>query len=67
MRDAVGNLKPVSTDYSLRFTAATTFEKCEDDLMIPRHKFEFMDLGDCFNEASRLEPNENPEFAIGWP
>lgn len=65
VRDAVGNLRPVSANLSLRFTNATTFVPCKDDLIIPQHKFEFIDLGDLFAEASRVGEKENPEFALG--
>lgn len=65
VRDAVGNLKPVSSDICIRFTNASTFEPWLDELIIPRHKFEFFDLGDLFAEASRLPENANPEFAVG--
>ncbi|XP_074356563.1 uncharacterized protein LOC141696303 [Apium graveolens] len=64
VRDASGNLKPVSTDTSIRFTYATTFQPCADYVMIPKYKFEFMDLGDLMDEARKYGPKENPEFVI---
>ena len=66
VRDASGNLKPVSTDTSIRFTNATTFQPCTDYVMIPKYKFEFMDLGDLMDEARKYGPKENPEFSIGY-
>lgn len=36
-----------------------------DEQIIPLHKFEFLDLGDLFIEASRIPEKENLEFAIG--
>ncbi|XP_074324030.1 uncharacterized protein LOC141660953 [Apium graveolens] len=60
VRDASGNLKPVSTDTSIRFTNATTFQPCTDYVMIPKYKFEFMDLGDLMDEAKKYGPKENP-------
>lgn len=65
IKDVVGTLKPVSNDINLRFSVATRFQPCLDELIIPHHKFEFMDLGDLFAEASRLGEKENPEFATG--
>lgn len=65
IRDVAGNLKPVSSDICLRFTNASNFAACADDLIIPLHKFEFFDLADIFTEASKLGENENPEYAIG--
>lgn len=43
----------------------TTFQATDDDNMIPSHKFEFLDLGDLSKEASRFQPNEIPDYAIG--
>ncbi|XP_074377538.1 uncharacterized protein LOC141719052 [Apium graveolens] len=60
VRDASGNLKPVSTDTSIRFTNATTFQPCTDYVMIPKYKFKFMDLGDLMDEARKYGPKENP-------
>lgn len=65
VRDAVGSLKPVSSDLCIKCTNATKFEPLGDELIIPLHKFEFLDLGDLFIEASRLNEKENPEFATG--
>ncbi|XP_074374700.1 uncharacterized protein LOC141715117 [Apium graveolens] len=64
VRDASGNLDPVFTDTSIRFKNATTFQPCTDYVMIPKYKFEFMDLGDLMNEDKKYGPEENPEFAI---
>ncbi|XP_074348532.1 uncharacterized protein LOC141687226 [Apium graveolens] len=64
VRDASGNLKPVSTDTSIRFTNATTFQPCTEYVMISKYKFEFMDLGDLMDEARKYGPKENQEFAI---
>lgn len=65
VRDPGGNLKPVSSDNNVRCTNEITFRPCPDDLMIPLHKFEFLDLGDLFAEAGLLAPNHTLEFAIG--
>ncbi|XP_074358808.1 uncharacterized protein LOC141698091 [Apium graveolens] len=64
VRDASGNLKPVSTDTSIRFTNATTFQPCTNYFMILKYKFEFMDLGNLMDESRKYGPKENPEFAI---
>ncbi|KAK1389865.1 hypothetical protein POM88_018043 [Heracleum sosnowskyi] len=34
-----------------------------EDFMIPKHKFEFMDLSELFNIASNYKNPENPEFS----
>ncbi|XP_074327398.1 replication protein A 70 kDa DNA-binding subunit C-like [Apium graveolens] len=36
----------------------------EDDGMTPAYKFEFLDLGDLFVEASKYQPQQQPKFAI---
>ncbi|XP_074323706.1 uncharacterized protein LOC141660616 [Apium graveolens] len=64
VKDVVGNLKPVQTDIYIRFSQYTTVTAVEDDGMIPAYKFEFLDLGDLFAEASKYQPQQQPEFAI---
>ncbi|XP_074369765.1 replication protein A 70 kDa DNA-binding subunit C-like [Apium graveolens] len=64
VKAAVGNLKPVQTDIYIRFSQYTTVTAAEDDGMIPAYKFEFLDLGDLFAEASKYQPQQQPEFAI---
>ncbi|XP_063935177.1 uncharacterized protein LOC135147006 isoform X2 [Daucus carota subsp. sativus] len=63
VRDTIGKLKPVSTKLCLRLLNSTTIKEVEDDVMIPKHKFEFMDMGDLLEECDRLSENQNPEFA----
>lgn len=65
VKDTIGTLKPLSSNICLRFSNATKFEACVDELIIPLYKFEFLDLGDLFIEASRVGEKENPEFALG--
>ncbi|XP_074347027.1 replication protein A 70 kDa DNA-binding subunit C-like [Apium graveolens] len=64
VKDVVGNLKPVQADICIRFSQYTTVTAVEDDGMIPAYKFEFLDLGDLFAEASKYQPQQQPEFAI---
>ncbi|XP_074323412.1 replication protein A 70 kDa DNA-binding subunit D-like [Apium graveolens] len=64
VKDAVGNLKLVQTDICIRFSQYTTVTAVEDNGMIPAYKFEFLDLGDLFAEASKYQPQQQPEFAI---
>ncbi|XP_074352256.1 replication protein A 70 kDa DNA-binding subunit C-like [Apium graveolens] len=64
VKDAVGNLKHVQTEICIRFSQYTTVTTVEDDGMIPAYKFEFLDLGDLFAEASKYQPQQQPEFAI---
>ncbi|WOH11483.1 hypothetical protein DCAR_0830970 [Daucus carota subsp. sativus] len=63
VRETIGKLKPVSTRLCIRLLSSTYIEPVEDDAMIPRHKFEFMDMGDLLEECNRLTENQNPEFA----
>lgn len=65
VRETIGKLKPVSTRLCIRLLSSTYIEPVEDDAMIPRHKFEFMDMGDLLEECNRLTENQNPEFAYG--
>ncbi|KAL1826798.1 hypothetical protein ACET3Z_005210 [Daucus carota] len=63
VRETIGKLKPVSTRLCIRLLSSTVIEPVEDDVMIPKHKFEFMDMGDLLFECQRLTENQNPEFA----
>uniref|UniRef100_A0A175YHT4 Replication protein A 70 kDa DNA-binding subunit B/D first OB fold domain-containing protein n=1 Tax=Daucus carota subsp. sativus TaxID=79200 RepID=A0A175YHT4_DAUCS len=63
VRDTIGKLKPISSRLCIRLLSSTYIEPVEDDAMIPRHKFEFMDMGDLLDECNRLTENQNPEFA----
>ncbi|KAL1811216.1 hypothetical protein ACET3Z_021281 [Daucus carota] len=63
VRETIGKLKPVSTRLCIRLLSSTVIQPVEDDVMIPKHKFEFMDMGDLLFECQRLTENQNPEFA----
>lgn len=65
VRETIGKLKPVSTRLCIRLLSSNVIEAVEDDVMIPKHKFEFMDMGDLLDECQRLTENQNPEFAYG--
>ena len=65
VRDTIGKLRPVSTRLCIRLLSSTIIECVEEDVMIPNHKFEFMDMGDLLEECNRLTENQNPEFAYG--
>ena len=65
VRETIGKLKPVSTRLCIRLLSSTVIQPVEDDVMIPKHKFEFMDMGDLLFECQRLTENQNPEFAYG--
>ena len=65
-KKATGSLKPVSSPILINISHSTTVEKVEeDDFMIPRHKFEFGDLGDLFGIATANTNTEYPEFSTG--
>ena len=65
-KEALGNLKPVTSDILINFSQSTTVEKVEeDDFMIPKYKFEFVDLSDLLSVASANEGVEFPEFSTG--
>ncbi|KAL8127655.1 hypothetical protein AgCh_014528 [Apium graveolens] len=61
-RDTVGKLKPMSTNLCIRLLGSTFIQCVEDYGMIPRYKFEFMDLADLGEETKHLGENENLEF-----
>ncbi|KAL8121199.1 hypothetical protein AgCh_018092 [Apium graveolens] len=63
VRDTVGKLKPVSTNLCIRLLGSTIIQRVEDDGMIPRYKFEFIDLADLEEEKKHLGDNEKLEFA----
>ncbi|XP_074347170.1 replication protein A 70 kDa DNA-binding subunit C-like [Apium graveolens] len=63
VKDVVDNLKHVQVDICIRFSQYTTVTAV-DDGMIPAYKFEFLDLSDLFVEASKYQPQQQPEFAI---
>ena len=65
VRDSTGKLKPVSNKLCIRLLSSTIIIDQPNDLLIPVHKFEFMDLGDLSEEAKKIVGDENPEFAIG--
>ncbi|XP_074327802.1 uncharacterized protein LOC141665716 [Apium graveolens] len=51
-KEAKENLKPVSTKILINFSHSTTVERVlEDDFVIPRHKFKFVDLGDLLSSG----------------
>ncbi|XP_074351789.1 uncharacterized protein LOC141690933 [Apium graveolens] len=63
-REANGTMKPTSSKYLINFSNSTSVQKLvDDDFMIPRHKFEFVDLGELFSIASGYENAKSPEFA----
>lgn len=65
-KEAKGTLRPTSNKIIINFSNSTTVEKLDhDDFMIPRHKFEFVDLSDLFRIASGYDNAENPELSIG--
>nr|XP_017248313.1 PREDICTED: uncharacterized protein LOC108219398 isoform X2 [Daucus carota subsp. sativus] len=64
VRDSTGKLKPVSNKLCIRLLSSTIIIDQPNDLLIPVHKFEFMDLGDLSEEAKKIVGDENPEFAI---
>lgn len=65
VRDTIGRLKPISTKIFIRLLGSTRIEPVGNDVMIPLHKFELMDLGDLFTECNQYASDEIPEFAIG--
>lgn len=65
-KEALGTLRPTSSKYIINFSNSTSVEKLdEDNLMIPMHKFEFIDLSELFNTASKNENADNPIFSTG--
>ncbi|KAK1355295.1 hypothetical protein POM88_048551 [Heracleum sosnowskyi] len=65
-KEATGSCKPVSSKILINFSPSTTIQRLtEDDLMIPLHKFEFVDLGDLFSIAIKCPNDEYPEYSTG--
>ncbi|XP_074371051.1 uncharacterized protein LOC141712131 [Apium graveolens] len=63
-REAKGTMKPTTSKFLINFFNSTSAQKLVgDDFMIPRHKFEFVDLGELFSIAFGYENVESPEFA----
>ena len=65
VRDTYGRLRPVSTNVDLRFLNSTKIQPVEDDIMIPLHKFEILEVGDLIEPGGQSEVDENPEYALG--
>lgn len=69
VKEAYGKLKPVFSKYSISFLDYTTIvEVNQEDYMIPKYKFEFVDLEDLdqyVKETLKDEKEELPEFAVG--
>lgn len=65
VRYTIGRLKPVSTKLCICLLSSTNIVGVENDVVIPTHKFEFMDFEDLFAECNKYTNEENPEFAIG--
>lgn len=65
VRDTIGRLKPVFTKLCICLLSSSNIVGVENDVMIPAHKFEFMDLEDLFAECNKYTNDENPEFDIG--
>ncbi|KAL1824043.1 hypothetical protein ACET3Z_010821 [Daucus carota] len=64
VRDALGRLRPVANKLCIRLLSTTVIEEHPNDVMIPLHKFELMDVGDLVEESKKTKNDENPELAI---
>lgn len=63
---AAGNLRPVSSPISIRFSVHTIIHQIEDeDWSIPKYKFEFVDLLDLENYVESNITDEPPPTTIG--
>ena len=65
VRDTYGRLRPLSIKIDLRFLNSTKIQAVEEDIMIPKHKFEIMEVGDLIEQGGRSEADENAESALG--
>ena len=66
-KNATGSVRPVSSKILINFSKQTNVQKLNvDDLMIPSHKFEFVDLGHLFQLASSYSNPDSPDFATGY-
>lgn len=65
-KQAMGTLRPTTSNVIIIFSASTNVQKVEeDDIMIPRHKFELVDLSELFGVVSKYKNPENPKFSTG--
>ncbi|XP_074324284.1 uncharacterized protein LOC141661199 [Apium graveolens] len=62
-KEALGSLRPVSSKFRINFSPSTNVERVEDDFMIARHKFEFVDLSDLFVVANTYEKPDSPNYS----
>ncbi|XP_074352464.1 replication factor A protein 1-like [Apium graveolens] len=62
-KEALGSLRPVSSKFRINFSPSTNVERVEDDFMIARHKFEFVDLSDLFVVANAYEKPDSPDYS----
>lgn len=66
VKEATAKLRPVCSKYIINSINTTTVDKVlEDDFMIPKHKFEFVDLGDLLEIANSYIPPQFPDYATG--
>lgn len=65
-KEAMGTLRPTSSEYIINFSNSTTVQKIDqDDFMIPNHKFEFVDLSELFALVSGYENVKKPKLSTG--
>ncbi|XP_074327620.1 replication factor A protein 1-like [Apium graveolens] len=62
-KEALGSLRPVSSKFRINFSPSTNVERVEDDFMIARHKFEFVDLSNLFAVANAYEKPDSPDYS----
>lgn len=64
-RDLFCRFNPVSKNFCIHLLGSTKIIAVENDVMIPAHIFEFMELGDLYRECNKYINDEILEFAIG--
>ena len=66
IKEAFGSLRPIKSNIIIVFSNFTTVEKLDDDdLSIPFHKFQFVDIADLFKIATENANVDNPTFSTG--
>ncbi|XP_074341996.1 replication factor A protein 1-like [Apium graveolens] len=62
-KEALGSLRPMSSKFRINFSPSTNVERLEDDYMIARHEFEFVDLSNLFVVANAYEKPDSPSYS----
>lgn len=66
VKQALGKLRPVSSLFIIVFTKTTLIQILDNEnFVIPRHKFEIVNLTDLHFKAKDFRDEDLPEYAYG--